>query len=131
MNMFIRKIPKNLTSEDLEKQFKQYGDIISTKVSIEEDYKSRGYGFVCFRDPESAAQALVESSIRSENIGVKFAPKSKLEFRKVFNNIFVKNMPDEWTEAELKNCFEAFGQISSLIMTKNAIGQSAFICYGS
>ena len=51
--------------------------------------------------------------------------------RKVFNNIFVKNMPDDWTEAELKKCFEAFGQISSLIMTKNAIGQSAFICYGN
>ncbi len=59
--MFIRKIPKNLTSEDLEKLFKPYGDIISCKVSIEEDYKSRGYGFVCFRDPESASQALSES----------------------------------------------------------------------
>lgn len=40
-------------------------------------------------------------------------------------------MPDEWTEQDLKQHFEAFGKISSFICGKNAIGKFAFICYGS
>ena len=60
-NLFVRKIPKIIHSEGLENLFKSYGDIISCKVSINEDYSSRGYGFVCFRDPESASRALAES----------------------------------------------------------------------
>ena len=41
--------------------FKNYGDVISSKVSLNEDHSSRGYGFVCFKDPESASRALSES----------------------------------------------------------------------
>jgi polyadenylate-binding protein len=129
-NLFIKKIAANMLSEDLENQFKPFGDIISCKVSLNEDYTSRGYGFVCFKEPESAARALAETSSRTESIGVKFAPRSKAEFRKVYNNIFVKNMPDEWTEADIKKQFEAFGTISSLFCSKNNIGPYAFICYG-
>ena len=40
---------------------------------------------------------------------IKFAPKSKTDFRKVFNNIFVKNIPDDWTEANVKEAFGVFG----------------------
>jgi len=130
-NLFVRKIPKDIHSEGLESMFKCYGDVISCKVSINEDHSSRGYGFVCFRDPEAAARALAESSGRASSIGVKFAPKSKVEFRKVYNNIFVKNMPDEWLEADIKKAFEPFGAISSLYTAKNAIGTFAFICFGN
>ena len=60
-NLFIRKISKNMDSKSLEDEFKKYGDIISCKVSINKDHSSRGYGFVCFRDPEAASRALSET----------------------------------------------------------------------
>jgi len=60
-NLFIRKISKNMDSKSLEDEFKKYGDVISCKVSINEDHSSRGYGFVCFRDPEAASRALSET----------------------------------------------------------------------
>jgi RNA recognition motif-containing protein len=130
-NLFVRKIPKTEQSQSLEEHFKQYGDIISSKVSLNEDHSSRGYGFVCFKDPESCSRALSESSKRDDIIGVKFEPKSKAEFRKVYNNIFVKNMPAEWTEVEVKKAFEPFGNISSCFMGKHIQGPFAFICYSS
>lgn len=102
-NLFVRKIPKDLHSENLEEKFKSFGDIISCKVSINEDYSSRGYGFVCFKDPESASRALEQSSKNENTIGVKFEPRSKGDFRKAYNNIFVKNIPDDWTEEIIKN----------------------------
>ncbi len=50
-----------MLSQDLDNHFKQFGDIISCKVSLNENYSSRGYGFVSFRDPESTARALAET----------------------------------------------------------------------
>jgi hypothetical protein len=44
----------------------------------------------------------LESKDRVESIGVKYAPKTKAEFRKIYNNIFVKNMPDDWSDQVLK-----------------------------
>lgn len=96
-------------SDGLETHFAQFGDIISCKVSLNENHTARGYGFVLFKDPESASRALSETQKRNEIIGVKFEPKTKSDFRKVFNNIFVKNIPDNWSEAEIKKCFEAYG----------------------
>ena len=42
------KIPKNILHKDLEETFKEYGTIKSLKVSLNDDYTSRGYGFICF-----------------------------------------------------------------------------------
>ena len=54
-NVFVRKIPKeNFGSRELDDFFKKFGEILSCKVSLTDDYKSRGYGFVCFKDPEAA-----------------------------------------------------------------------------
>jgi polyadenylate-binding protein len=48
--LFVRKLDKSIYSDELEKKFKEHGEILSCKVSIDEDYKSRGYGFICFKD---------------------------------------------------------------------------------
>jgi len=62
-NVFVRKIPKDpkdklgpdaFGSKQLEESFKNFGEILSCKVSINENYRSRGYGFVCFKEPEVA-----------------------------------------------------------------------------
>ncbi len=47
--MFV-KIPKEMTilHEDLHKQFSDCGEVKSLKVSINEDFSTRGYGYICF-----------------------------------------------------------------------------------
>jgi RNA recognition motif-containing protein len=42
----------------------------------------------------------------------------------------VKNFPAEMTDAELKEVFSEFGEISSLKPIKNENGATAFICFG-
>jgi len=47
-NVFLRHVDKTKYSGEIEKVFSEIGPVKSTKVSINPDYSSRGYGFVCF-----------------------------------------------------------------------------------
>jgi RNA recognition motif-containing protein len=64
-----------------------------------------------------------------------YAPKDRRELRKIFNNIYLKNFPATWTEADLRNIFDKYGDIKScVIMKKKREGDDTesafgFICF--
>ena len=60
---------------------------------------------------------------------MKFEPKDKRQIRRLINNIYIKNIPGDFTEKDIRSLFEKFGYIKSLILQSNSIGQFAFICY--
>jgi polyadenylate-binding protein len=49
--------------------------------------------------------------------------------RKLINNIYIKNIPMSFEDAQVKDIFEAFGTIKSCVVLKNNIGKFAFVCY--
>ena len=129
-NIFV-KVPKNLKHEDLHQMFETQGKIKSLKISLNPDYSSRGYGFICFQD-ESSASAALEAKLGDGLAAVKFEPRDRKHFRKVINNIYVKNIPVEKSEAEIADLFKPFGHISSLSVAQNDNVKQfkfAFICY--
>jgi len=99
------------------------------KISLNPDYSSRRYGFICFTTPEAAQRALKEGPYEV----LRYAPKDKREIRKAFNNIYVKNFPVTWTEKEVKDLFSKHGHIKSLVMMKNPENTAsfAFVCFES
>ncbi len=130
-NMFVRRIPKSDSAAILENYFSKYGEIISCKVSLGSDHKSKGYGFVCFRDAAATQKAIEETQGAETRIGVKFAPKCKKDFKKVYNNIYVKNMPANWDVTEVLNQFSPFGHITSVHPGESQLGEFFLICFGS
>ena len=58
-----------------------------------------------------------------------FQPKDRRELRKLVNNVYVKNIPLEFSEAQIRQMFEAHGNIKSLVIKSNDIGQFGFVCY--
>ena len=110
---------------------KQFGEIKALKISLNADHSSRGYGFVCFQDPASAA-ACIAANENFETIRVmKYAPSNKHEFRHVLNNIYAKNLPDGWDEAKTREEFGKFGPIGKLMFKRTEIGAIAMIAYFS
>jgi len=97
-NIFVRKLPKEMKHKDLEEHFSQHGGIKSLKISLNQDHTLRGYGFVCFKDEDVAFKALAQSSEADSVQAVKFEPKDRREIRKLINNIYVKNIPLEWSD---------------------------------
>lgn len=53
-NIFVKKIPPTMKAPEMEELFKKYGDVKSLKISLNPDYSSRQYGFVCFQNPDGA-----------------------------------------------------------------------------
>ena len=45
-NIFVKGFTDKWTHKDLFKAFQCFGDVVSARVSIEEDHKSRGFGYV-------------------------------------------------------------------------------------
>jgi polyadenylate-binding protein len=121
-NLFIKGLDKGIDSKALDEKFKEIlgGDhVVSAKVSINPDYTSRGYGFVCFASPELAQIALTAAT--TNNLGFEafpYQPKDRRELRKSFNNVYVKNFPNNWTEEKLREVFGKYGNIKSLALMR-------------
>ncbi|XP_073154401.1 uncharacterized protein [Henckelia pumila] len=59
--LFIRNLPYTATEEDLEDHFGKYGSISEVHIVFDKDSKrSKGFAYILFALPESAARALVE-----------------------------------------------------------------------
>lgn len=128
-NVFVKSIPKDLKHVDLQKKYEGLGKIKSLKISLNSDHSSRGYGFICFQDEATANKAIEFSSKDAEVQALKFQPKDRRSFRKLINNVYVKNIPLDKSDKEIKEMFAAFGNIKSLVLQKNDIGQFGFVCY--
>lgn len=60
-NLFIFHIPNNFTNMDMYNLFCRYGNLLSVRIMVERDTgRSRGFGFVSYDNPGSAAQAIQE-----------------------------------------------------------------------
>jgi polyadenylate-binding protein len=62
---------------------------------------------------------------------VKYTPRDKRDFRRVFNNIYAKNLPDDFDEVKARELFSPYGPICMLKFGKNEMGPYCMIAYFS
>lgn len=60
VNLYVKNLADNVDDETLDKEFSSFGEISSAKVMRDEASRSKGFGFVCFTDPEHATRAVTE-----------------------------------------------------------------------
>lgn len=63
VNLYVKNLDDTIDDERLRKEFHSFGTITSAKVMME-DGRSKGFGFVCFSDPEEATKAVTEMNGR-------------------------------------------------------------------
>ena len=59
-NIFVKKIPKEVTAKEFDEYFRQFGNIVSAKLAEDEEGESMGYGFVLYDSEEGAKKAIAE-----------------------------------------------------------------------
>lgn len=114
-NVFVKNLPKGMDSKTLADRFSVFGNILSCKVATGAKEESLGYGFVHFENPEAAQAALKgASTIEGKVVIAPFVPKKERSGGKAdFTNVFVKNLPETFTQEDLTKLFSKHGEITS------------------
>jgi len=130
-NIFIKNLDNAIDHKTLADTFSQFGTILSCKIELDEKQQSKGYGYIQFSTQDAA-----EKSIQMVNgmmlngkkvfVGPFVTKKERLvaNSSKKFTNIFVKNLPEGYSEEKLKELFTPFGTISSAAIAGEEAGQS-------
>lgn len=60
VNLYVKNIDEAITEANLRDEFSVYGQITSAKIMLDEKNVSKGFGFVCFTNPDEATKAVTE-----------------------------------------------------------------------
>ena len=69
-NIYIKNFPEEVdTDEKLRAMFETFGRVVSCKVMLDKDNKSRGFGFCSFDNPADAEKAVSEMNDKIQESG--------------------------------------------------------------
>jgi polyadenylate-binding protein len=118
-NIFVKSLDTSIDSKTLYDTFSIFGNILSCKVSTNGKAESLGYGFVQFETQESSQKAIENVNgmmIASKQVSVEvFKPKNERIGAEAlrFTNLYVKDLPQSFTDEKLYKLFAAFGTVTS------------------
>jgi polyadenylate-binding protein len=125
-NVFIKNLDKSIDNKALYDTFSAFGNILSCKVVTDPKGNSKGYGFVHYETKEAADGAInkVNGMLLNGKIVYvgPFIPKKERipgTDPDKFTNIYIKNLPANFTEDDLRRDFGAFGAIQSAVIIKD------------
>ncbi|XWS52937.1 hypothetical protein CRYUN_Cryun11dG0115200 [Craigia yunnanensis] len=109
--------------------FAKYGKILCCEIQVCENGNSKGYGNVQFETPESAQKAIEElngQDTEGKEIYVDHFKKKEESFQAGvgYTNLYVKNLEQNVTEETLQEKFSGFGNITSLVISRDSDGIS-------
>lgn len=151
-NVFVKNFADELDKQKLDKMFLKFGEITSSAVMTDADGKSKGFGFVAYRRPEEAEQAVKEMNDFELPSGKKLfvcraqkktersaelkrrheQQKTERMQRYQGANLYVKNLDDTVDDDVLRQNFESYGKITSAKVMRDDNGRSkgfGFVCF--
>ncbi|KAI5077572.1 hypothetical protein GOP47_0007396 [Adiantum capillus-veneris] len=152
-NLYVKNIDYDITENELEEKFSEFGKITNLIIMRDENDRPKGFGFVNFDNPEDAKRAV--DAMNGAQLGSKILfvgraqkraereqllrreyEEKRLEWIQKFqgSNIYVKNLTDAVDEDTLRSHFSSYGTIMSAKVMRNEKGISkgfGFVCFSS
>eukprot|EP00826_Nyctotherus_ovalis_P034315 TRINITY_DN2837_c0_g1_i14.p1 TRINITY_DN2837_c0_g1~~TRINITY_DN2837_c0_g1_i14.p1 ORF type:complete len:431 (+),score=118.61 TRINITY_DN2837_c0_g1_i14:184-1476(+) len=138
-NLFVKNLPGETKSADLHQLFAPFGKIFSARVKYNPNGTCKGYGYVQYEtkeDADKALGALNGETYKGSKITVEhfLASGSRTASFMKYNNLFVKNIPKNFTDKDLVSLFEPHGEIVSAVVIKESPDASGnkgfgFVCF--
>lgn len=117
-NLFVKYIPADVKPREFYEKFSDFGDIVSAKLCEDEDGNHLGYGYVNYYSKESAENAIENLNDKEVWVGQKlevanFQRKNERHHSLTANkNLYVKNIPQNYTEENVKSLFNKYGTVT-------------------
>ncbi|NXI86301.1 RBM19 protein, partial [Rhipidura dahli] len=146
--LFIKNLNFATTEDTLKETFSKVGALKSCTISKKKDKAgsllSMGFGFVEYKRPEGAQQALrrlqgctvdghkleVKLSERAVRPAVKAARKKQTAKKQQSSKILVRNIPFQATARELRELFSTFGELKTVRLPKKMAGTGSHRGFG-
>jgi len=151
-NLFVKNFGSEMDDEKFTKMFEDFGEITSIKVEKDDQNASKGFGFVCFKEPSSASDAVnakngLDFNGRTLFVGRAMKKSERMEYlRSMFErkkadktaryasgvNLYVKNLDDNIDDEALEKEFGNYGNITSVKVMRDQSGRSkgfGFVCF--
>ena len=152
-NLYVKNIDPEVTQDEFVELFERYGSVTSAVIQLDDEGRSKGFGFVNFESHEQA-QAAVDGihdyDLKGKKLFVSRAQKKSEredELRKTYEaakqekmgkyqgvNLYIKNLEDGIDDEKLRSEFEPFGTITSCKVMCDEKGTSkgfGFVCFSS
>ena len=126
-NICVKNLDPKIDSKQLYDTFSIFGNILSSKVATNrETGESLGYGFVHYASDEAAQKAITKVNNKTIlNRKVIVEPyKNKSErgsTETTFTNVYVRNLPINYTEEALTTFFSKYGTITSAVLKEKTL----------
>ena len=137
-NIFVKNLETQVDSKMLHDIFTKFGAILSCKVMENEEGKSRGYGFVHFKDEAAAKDAIVKMNGSSDHASEEKKALYVANFIRRnarlaalvanFTNVYIKQVLPSVNKDVIEKFFAKFGGITSAAACKDKSGRVFAFC---
>jgi polyadenylate-binding protein len=131
-NLYVKNFPQEWDEARFRKFFERYGEVDSILVPRDHDGKFKGFGYVNYKNHESASQVMLDAGNSEPGISIDQF-RTREERRSLKMNLFVKNLSDTVTSQDLKKMFSEIGPISSAVVMLDPATQLSrcfgFVCF--
>lgn len=129
-NLIVNYLPQQMTDEEFENLFNKFGNMKSCKIVRNRvSGYSYGFGFVDFETHKQALKAIEELNgheLENKKIKVAFARPAGQDIKQA--NLYIKNVPNDWSQDDVKKVFEPYGNIIQVRVLGNNRGV-AFVLF--
>ena len=126
--MFVRSLAPSIDNKGLYDTFSVFGNILSCKVATDDQGVSKGYGYVHFETAEAAQDAIQKfNGTLIDDVEVHvglFVKRQDRVGQNDWTNLYVKQFPVSWDDAQLKEIFAAYGPVANVAIARDTDGKS-------
>uniref|UniRef100_A0A3Q3GRG8 Heterogeneous nuclear ribonucleoprotein D n=1 Tax=Labrus bergylta TaxID=56723 RepID=A0A3Q3GRG8_9LABR len=113
--MFVGGLSWDTTKKDLKDYFSKYGEVVDCTLKLDPmTGRSRGFGFVLFKDPESVEKVALQKEHKLNGKVIDPKKAKAMKSKEPVKKIFVGGLSPDTPEEKVREYFGAFGELESI-----------------